>query len=168
MSKAMSRKPKTKAIPSKSLAKGLLAGLIGGLIATAAKSMAEKLYPVLTHSESTAPALPAEGVASHELALRPTSRSKNSHWNNHWAVGALAGATYGVVAELYPPATAKDGAAFGITLATLKHDGTLPALGLAAHPGPQSTRERARDVTLHVVYGVVAENVRRAIRYILD
>ena len=42
---------------AKSLAKGMLAGLIAGLVATAAKSVAEKIYPPRTHGEPEPPAV---------------------------------------------------------------------------------------------------------------
>jgi len=85
----------------RSLAKGLVAGLIGGIIATAAKSLAEKIYPPKGESE------PSETI--------------------HWTFGAAAGAAYGAIAEFYPAATAKDGANFGLTLAALTHEHELEA-----------------------------------------
>ena len=53
---------------AKSLAKGLLAGMIGGLVATAAKSIAERIYPPRTHGEAEPPGVLAEKVAGHPLA----------------------------------------------------------------------------------------------------
>jgi putative membrane protein len=57
---------------AKSLVKGLLAGLIGGLVATAAKSLAERIYPPrregeLPHGEPKPPEMLAERLAGHEL-----------------------------------------------------------------------------------------------------
>jgi len=48
---------------TKSLAKGLLAGLIGGLVATAAKTLAERIYPPRTHGEPPPPEVLAEQFA---------------------------------------------------------------------------------------------------------
>src|SRR5215472_340928 len=84
-----------------SLGKGLLSGLIGGLIATAAKSVAERIYPPRSHGEPEPPVVLAEKHAGHELAVvqkRPAARSI------HWGFGALAGAAYGAVVEYYPAA----------------------------------------------------------------
>ena len=50
-----------------SLAKGLLAGLVGGLVATAAKSVAEKIYPPRTHGEPE----PPEVLAERRTAIAP-------------------------------------------------------------------------------------------------
>lgn len=150
---------------TKSLAKGVLAGLVGGLIAAAAKSVVEKFYPALAHDEQDRHALPAEALAGNELSLpAPASAAKNIRW----AEGALAGAAYGAVAEFYPAATAKDGAGFGMALASIKQEGALTALGLAAAPVAQNTREHAREITLHVFYGMVTETVRRVVRRVID
>ena len=46
----------------RSLAKGLLAGLVGGLVATAAKTLAERIYPPRTHGEPEPPEVLAEKV----------------------------------------------------------------------------------------------------------
>lgn len=146
---------------TKALAKGVLAGLVGGVIAAAAKSVVERLYPPLAHDS---PALPAESLAGHELALPASTIAKNILW----AEGALVGAAYGAVAEFYPAATAKDGAGFGMALASIKQEGALAALGLATAPVAQNTREHAREITLHVFYGMVTETVRRVVRRVLD
>lgn len=148
---------------TKSLAKGMAAGLIGGIIAAAAKSVVEKFYPPMAHDDPAA--LPAKTLAGSELALpAPSAAAKNIRW----AEGALAGAAYGAVAEFYPAATARDGAGFGVALASIKQEGALAALGLAAAPVAQNTREHAREITLHVVYGMVTETVRRVVRRVLD
>jgi len=151
-------------VRKKSLAKGLIAGLIGGLIATAAKTFAERMFPPRTHGEAEPPDLLAERMAGHELA--PATKTAASE-AIHWGFGATVGAAYGVVAEYYPAATAKEGASFGIALGTLTHEGALPALGLSAEPEDQTLRERTSEMTSHVVYGVVTEFVRRWVRKVL-
>ena len=82
----------------------------------------------------------------------------------HWGFGALTGAAYGALAEFYPAATAKDGAGFGMALASLTHEGVLPAMGLSAPPEEQTTRERTSEMASHAVFGVVTETVRRVVR----
>ena len=148
---------------SKSLAKGLLAGLIGGIAAVAVRTVAEKFYPPLTNNESPG-SFSAEALAGSELALPAHSTTTKAVW----AEGALAGAAYGAIAEFYPAATAKDGAGFGMTMVSLKQDGALAAIGLATASAAPTPRERARQITLHVVFGVVTETVRRTVRHMLD
>ena len=127
------------------VAKGLFAGLVGGLVATAAKTLAERMFPPEPHEGHT-----PEGPIQ-------------------WGFGAVAGAAYGALAEYYPAATAKDGASFGIALGSLVHQGAIPALGIgSAHDHEDETlRERASEVTSYLVYGVVAETVRRVVRKVL-
>jgi putative membrane protein len=148
----------------RSLAKGLLAGLIGGLVATAAKSVAERIYPPRTHGEPEPPEVLADKIAGHELALSEKTATAESI---HWGFGALAGAAYGGVVEYFPAATEKDGAAFGMALGSLTHGTALPAVGLSAKPEDQTARERTSEMATHVVYGVVTETVRRVMRKML-
>jgi putative membrane protein len=148
----------------RSLAKGLLAGLIGGLVATAAKTLAERIYPPRTHGEPQAPDVLAEKLAGHELV---GTRKEVATEAIHWGFGALTGAAYGALAEYYPAATAKDGAGFGMALSSLTHGTVLPAMGLSAEPEEQTVRERTSEMATHLVYGVVTETVRRVVRKML-
>jgi putative membrane protein len=149
---------------ARSLAKGLLAGLIGGLVATAAKSLAEKIYPPRTHGEPEPPAVLADKLAGHHLVGAEQMAATETI---HWGFGALTGAAYGALAEYYPAATTKDGAGFGMALSSLTHGTALPAMGLSAEPEEQTARERASEMATHVVYGVVTETVRRVVRKML-
>ncbi len=146
---------------TKNLLKGALAGLVGGLIATAAKSAAEKLYPPRTHGEPEPPAVLAEKLGQPR---RETAEKKAVEEGIHWTFGALAGAAYGVMAELYPAVTSKNGATFGIALMSVTHEGALPALGLSASPEEQEPREKRSEMATHVVYGIVCETVRGVVR----
>ena len=148
----------------RSLVKGMLAGLIGGLVATAAKSIAEKIYPPRTHGEPEASEVLAERI-SGEMGHRLTATEKAVAVGTiHWGFGALTGAAYGALAEYYPAATAKDGASFGLALAGLTHETALPAMGLSAAPEELTTRERTSEMATHVVYGLMTETVRRFVR----
>lgn len=149
---------------SRSFAKGLLAGLIGGIVATAAKSLAEKVYPPRVEGQPEPPEVLAEKVAGHELS--GTARTLAAE-TIHWGFGATAGAAYGVLAEYFPAATAKDGASFGMALQALTHEGALPVIGLAATPEEQTPREHASEMATHVIFGIVTETVRRFVRKLL-
>ncbi len=148
----------------KSLAKGLLAGLIGGIVATAAKSLAEKFYPPRTEGQPEPPEVFAEKIAGHELT--PAARFAAGE-TIHWGFGAATGAAYGALAEFFPAATAKDGASFGLALATLTHEGALPAMGLSAEPEEQTPREHTSEMATHLIFGVVTETVRKFVRRML-
>ncbi len=146
---------------SKSLAKGIIAGLIGGLVATAAKSVAEKVYPPRTEGQPEPPEVLAEKLAGHELS--PATKVVAAE-TLHWGFGAATGAAYGALAEFYPAATAREGVNFGMTLMALTHEGALPALGLSAEPADQTTREKSSEMVSHVLFGLVTETVRRLVR----
>jgi putative membrane protein len=148
----------------RSLAKGLVAGLIGGLVATAAKTLVERVYPPHTHGEPEPSEILAEKLAGHELEGTDKEVAAEAI---EWGFGALTGAAYGALVEYYPAATAKDGAGFGMALSSLTHGTMLPAMGLAAEPEEQTTRERTSEMATHVVYGVVTETVRRVVRKML-
>lgn len=148
----------------RSLVKGMLAGLVGGLVATAAKSLGERIFPPRTHGEPDPPELLAEKISGHSLTPSQTEAAAETI---HWGFGALAGAAYGGLAEYYPAATNKEGASFGMALAALTHENALPALGLSAAPQDQTTREHTSEMATHIVYGVVTEVVRSAIRKFL-
>jgi len=72
----------------------------------------------------------------------------------HWGIGAGAGAVYGGVAEYFPAATAKDGASYGLTLATVAN----------RLSGAQTTIDKTSGMAAYLVYGVVTETVRRFVR----
>ncbi len=145
--------------------KGLLAGLIAGVVATAAKSLAEKVYPPHTHGEPDASEALAERIAGHELNPAQKLAAGKAI---HWSFGVLTGAAYGALAEYYPAATAKEGASFGLALAALTHETALPAMGLAAESELQTTREHTSEMASHVVYGLVTEVVRSHTRRLID
>lgn len=145
----------------KNLAKGLIAGLVAGIVATAAKTFAEKLYPPRTHGEPEPPAVLADKIAGHFMSGNSKEIASETI---HWAFGAAAGAAYGALTEFYPAAAARQGANFGITLMALTHEGALPALGLSSEPADQTTREKSSEMATHMVFGIVAETVRRVVR----
>ncbi len=160
----MAKTVKPLARPTQHLIKGAIAGLIGGLIATAAKTAAERIYPPRVHGEPEPPAVLAEKMGQPHTE---TTQKKAVEGGIHWGFGALTGAAYGVMAELYPSVTAKGGSSFGLTLMAVTHEGALPALGLSATPEQQDGRERRSEMATHIVYGVVCETVRNLVRRVL-
>jgi putative membrane protein len=142
------RKTELAVVKQKSLAKGLIAGAIGGLVGALAKTLTERMFPSRAPKKTE-----ATGDAASE-GIR-------------WGFGAAVGGVYGALAEYYPPATAREGAAFGMALETLTHETALPALGLSTKAEDETVRERASGVTSHVVYGVTTEFVRKLVRKVI-
>ena len=152
-------------IQTTSLAKGLLAGLVGGLVATKAKTLAKRIYPPQIHTGPEPPLLLARTTsAGPELTVTQKTVSANAI---QWGFGAAAGAAYGAVAEFYPAATARDGAAFGLTLVSMTQEGALPFAGLSSNPTNQTAREKYSEVATYIVFGMVTEAVRRVVRKML-
>jgi putative membrane protein len=148
-------------VGQRDIAKGIVAGLIAGVVATAAKSVAERIYPPRTHGEPEPPEVLAGKLAGHELSAPAKTLAAESV---HWTFGAAAGAAYGALAEFYPNATGRHGASFGLTLMALTHEGALAAAGLSAQPADQTTREKSSEMATHLLFGVVSETVRRFVR----
>ncbi len=149
----------------RSLVKGLAAGVIAGLAATAAKCLVEMVYPPRVHGEPDPPEALAESLAGHSL---DRSTKETAGRTIRWGFGAAAGAAYGALAEYYPAATDKEGAAFGLALMALTEETALPAMGVSAPAEEQTPRERTSEATSHLVYGLVVERVRRVVRGLLE
>jgi uncharacterized membrane protein YagU involved in acid resistance len=82
----------------------------------------------------------------------------------HYAVGAASGMVYGVAAEFLPEITNGFGLPYGAVFWLTVDEGAVPLLGLSKGPTsyPMSTHFYA--LTSHLVFGVTAEGVRRALR----
>ena len=81
----------------------------------------------------------------------------------HYVVGGLVAAGYAGAGEAYPPLRAGSGAAFGIVFWLLGDELVMPWLGLNAKPRDYSVLMRLNSLGEHVVYGMTAELVRRAL-----
>ncbi|QMV19302.1 DUF1440 domain-containing protein [Granulicella sp. 5B5] len=149
---------------ARSLWKGLFAGLIAGVAATAAKSVAERVYPPRIHGEPEPTEVLAEKLVGHELA--PASR-RSAGKAVTWGIGAAAGATYGAIAEYFPEATHREGASFGLALMALTHENVLSVRGAASETDQETTREHTSEAASHIIFGCVAERVRRLVRALL-
>jgi putative membrane protein len=133
---------KVATVKQRSLAKGLIAGLAGGLVGAVAMAVAERMFPPAAQGQSE-PQTPPEPI--------------------HWGFGVAVGGAYGVVAEFFPAATAKEGATFGMALEGLAQRGALPMLGKPV-AADGTTREIASEMTSRVVYGLATETVRGFVR----
>lgn len=147
-----------------SLSKALLAGLAGGLAGSLAKVAAEKLFPPRTEGQTTPPEKVVERAADAVHARPGGTAKKAAAEGLHWGFGTLTGGAYGVAAEFSPRITAWRGAAFGLGVNRLMHEGALPFGGFAAPVKNQTAQERVSEWVTHAVYGIVTELVRGAVR----
>ena len=103
----------------------------------------------------------SEGVFGHELTK---SEKKVAGPAVHYAFGASVGGLYGAAAELAPEATAGAGLPFGAAFWLLADETAVPLLGLSKGPTDYPLSTHVYSLASHLVYGLTAEAVRRAVR----
>lgn len=148
--------------PPSRVTKALLAGLAGGLVGSAAKVVAEKVFPPRVEGQTPPPKLVAQRTAAAADTALPPIAETLALGGMHWGFGTLTGGVYGLVAELYPQATAWRGAVFGLAVNRLMHKDILPHNKLVEPVPEQPIQERLSEWVTHVVYGVVTDSVRRS------
>lgn len=82
----------------------------------------------------------------------------------HYAMGATSGALYGAIAEVAPGAMAGAGLPFGVAVWLVADEGLVPAAGLSKSPTEYPLSIHAYSFASHLVFGLTAEVVRRAVR----
>jgi hypothetical protein len=82
----------------------------------------------------------------------------------HYAMGATSGALYGAVAEALPQVTVGAGLPFGAAVWVIADEGIVPAVGLSKSPTEYPLSIHAYSFSSHLVFGLTAELVRRALR----
>jgi putative membrane protein len=120
------------------------------------------------HLENMPPAVLADRVASR-LGRGPLTRPVKLRIQNvvHYSFGAMAGATYGVLAEAFPSLTAGTGTAAGVAVYAAGHGATLPLLRVQEPPWRLPRAAVAWELTSHLVFGLALELGRRVASRIL-
>ena len=157
------------------IVKGALAGAAAGLLAsfvmnqfqTAWSTAEEHIAPSEDEGDGEDPATvkaadsaarAATGRALPEEAKAPAGQVV------HYATGALLGAIYGALAEVFPKITAGFGAAYGTAVNLVLDEAVVPALGLGPSPFKTPLKTHAYGAASHSVFGLVLEIGRRLIR----
>jgi hypothetical protein len=146
--------------PAVDAATGLLAGAVG----TAAMTLAAGAQYVLLGGEpSSAPADAADRLkrAVGRGRLR-RGRRPAANQLTHWLYGTGWGIPYGVLARRVPVAPEITGPAFGLVVWATGLGGQ-PALGVADPPWKRSAASLASEAAMHLVYGIGAGAVVRAL-----
>jgi putative membrane protein len=170
--------------------KGLAAGLVGGLVASWTMNrfqdvwskLAEEFGPAEEQSsardggegqqaqggveqtdDATVKAASAisEGIFEHKLTR---GEKKVAGPAVHYAFGTSAGGLYGAVAEHAPEVTAGAGLPFGAAFWLVADETAVPLLGLSKGPTEYPVGSHVYALASHLVYGLTAEAVRRAVR----
>jgi putative membrane protein len=172
------------------LAAGLVAGALAGLAATwVLDRYHEGALAATRHAEQVAQAddsfsrRQAEQIRSYQEAREETAKrlaqaalgkrlnrrqQQQTAQTIHYAVGALAGAVYGLTAEWMP--LVRSG--YGTGFASILFLGGPEALSPWLNPGvPRQSRMtpamKVKGLSAHLVFGGVLETTRRLVRWIL-
>jgi putative membrane protein len=85
----------------------------------------------------------------------------------HYGYGALGGAIYGALTEVWPLAGAGFGLLYGMMLWLLGDEIAVPALGLGPPPTKVPVRAHADYLGAHLAYGIALDVARRVARHLL-
>jgi len=143
---------------------GAAAGLAGGLAGSLAMGWAHAALAKAVGAETHGGPQDSTVLAAEALVgpLSPAGK-KIAAPVVHFAFGALMGAAYGAAAAKARPVAAAGGLAFGAALYAGAHAVALPKLRLAESPLDRPLAAEAVEFAAHLVYGAVAEGVRRAV-----
>ena len=101
------------------------------------------------------------GVLERELTEREKDAAGTAF---HYAMGLTSGALYGALAEFAPAVKSGAGAPFGLAVWLVADEGLVPAAGLSKSADEYPLSIHAYSVASHLVFGLTAETVRRALR----
>lgn len=160
------------------LFKGLVAGVAGGLLASLVMEQFQALWTKIGakaqgQSRAKSRAKPTTVKAADVIAKQMTGRKipkRNQAAAGevvHYSMGTTSAAIYGTVAEFVPAVTVGEGLVFGAAVWLVADEATLPALGLSTRPDKTPLATHVYACVSHLVYGAVAEAVRRAVRRML-
>ena len=165
---------------------GLASGMIGGIVATWVLDMykqgaleatrrAENAVgtgPVLSrhqeeqmHDQERAHVQVADRIVKSTTGKRLSrARRRDAAPVVHYAIGALAGAAYGVAAELIPAVRAGYGTGFASILFMGGSQSLIPGFGFGPEKSPGGQGD---GLSGHLVYGATLETTRRILRSVL-
>ena len=107
----------------------------------------------------------ANAISVNVLERELTEREKDAAGTVfHYAMGLTSGALYGALAEFVPAAKSGAGLPFGMAVWAVADEGLVPAAGLSKSAGEYPLSIHAYSVASHLVFGLTAETVRRAVR----
>jgi hypothetical protein len=103
----------------------------------------------------------SEGIFGHELK---EGEKESAGAAVHYALGTATGGLYGAVAEVLPEVTLGAGLPFGAAFWLVADETAVPLLGLSKPPTEYPLSTHVYAFASHLVFGLTAELVRRAVR----
>jgi putative membrane protein len=150
-----------------SVAGGLLGGLVGAAAMSAVHTWVSRAHPPepppvdRRGDDATVKVADALSRTLRRAPLREDARPVAGSFV-HYAFGASMGLAQGAAATVAPIVGAGGGLGFGAAVWLGAHVITVPALGLAPSPRWQPLSKEGLELALHLLFGVCAEQVRRA------
>lgn len=146
--------------------RGLLAGAFGGLVGSVAKVLGEAIFPPRSPGEPLPPAVLADKISRAQTGhpVRSEAVRQTAVQGFHWGTGMLAGAMYGLLAEVFPVVRVGHGVGFGVVLLLCTHESSVPLLGLSAPPQRLPAKEHLSELFTHSLYALTVEAVRCRLR----
>ena len=113
--------------------------------------------------DKTAYGVAAEKAAEIAGQVLTDDQRKQAGSAIHWALGAGAGAVYGILRHRLPAASLGNGLLFGAAFWAVIDEGANTALGLTPGPSAFPWQTHARGLAGHLVFGVAADTVLRVL-----
>ena len=135
----------------RNLGKALLAGVAAGTAASLAMKLVDEMWERHFHTPSY------ETDFGRRIAGRHATAA-------HFAIGTALGAGYSVAVEMMPETAIAAGIPFFVGEAVLGNEVIGPMTGLFRAPQDYPANKHWNTVLTHIVYGAVAELVRREVR----
>ena len=151
----------------------VIGGFVGGLLGAGVMSAGHTLLTLIGERDTT----PAESEQDEDatvkvadaarcgpcVGVRPLRTEKPIAGHLvHYGFGAMTGVIYGAARRSLPIVTVGGGAGYGIAVWLGAHAIVVPALGLAPSPLRQPLGKEARELVLHLAYGITVALVHRA------
>ncbi|MFS0771147.1 DUF1440 domain-containing protein [Sphingomonas sp. 1P08PE] len=149
--------------------RGIVAGVVAGTVASFAMDRFQAGVAALSSAQDNKDEPATEQAADATArwitgAEVPKADKPLAGQAIHYALGIGLGVAYSVAAEFRPTVTAGYGAAFGVGTATVLDEGAVPAVGLGEAPWNADPTTTLYSYASHLVFGGVAELVRRQVR----
>ena len=157
-------------LTSRNIPRGLLAGTAAGLVGSVALRLwttaFSKIHANTYLPDPNGPAHQVGALVVETFTRRPLSPSNRllAGELTHYAFGAVNGAIYGALAELYPWTTGGCGLLFGVGVFLAADESSMPALGLIPPPWSETPAAQLEHLAAHLVFGVTTELTRTALR----
>ncbi len=106
----------------------------------------------------------SEKIAGHHLTWREKEIAEPIV---HYSFGSLLGMTYGMGTEFMPYLSFGEGAVFGAAVMVATEEVASPLLKLSRPPQQHAKSAHLYSLFSHLIYGLVCETVRKAVRRML-